>query len=299
MNSSFTGPAVASYHRNMGDRLPLSAQLSQALVAFTIEFDNEFEHLAPHRTTTFGPPSASVPWLVSMPIWIKFLRFVPDRGIRVEEFQQQAALTNKETKMWLTRLSQWWGYVVIETNATEDARRWLIRPTSGGQKALKIWRRLTAVIEKRWHERFSSHRIHQLCCSLQSLADQLKQQLPDSLPILGYDMLSKRPDPQRGTGTKSAAQSTLPALLSKVLFAFASQFEHESGLSLAIGANVLRVASEDGACPRPAALIGSIQGGNRHGCKSAGRGLPRNRPAGTQRQPREIALPDPKRPACP
>src|SRR5580658_808460 len=38
----------------MADCLPLSALLSQALVAFTIEFDNEFEHQAPHRTTNHG-----------------------------------------------------------------------------------------------------------------------------------------------------------------------------------------------------------------------------------------------------
>src|SRR5262249_21409068 len=34
--------------------LPLSALLSQALVAYTIEFDNEAEHRLPHRTTSHG-----------------------------------------------------------------------------------------------------------------------------------------------------------------------------------------------------------------------------------------------------
>ena len=38
----------------------------------------------------------------------------------------------------------------------------------------------------------------------------------------------------------------MPALMSKLLFAFAIQFERESGLSLAISANVLRLASEQG-----------------------------------------------------
>jgi hypothetical protein len=31
--------------------LPLSALASQALVAFVVELDNEFEHQMPHRTT--------------------------------------------------------------------------------------------------------------------------------------------------------------------------------------------------------------------------------------------------------
>jgi hypothetical protein len=34
--------------------LPLPALLSAALVAFTIEFDNEAEHRMPHRTTNYG-----------------------------------------------------------------------------------------------------------------------------------------------------------------------------------------------------------------------------------------------------
>jgi hypothetical protein len=40
-------------------RLPLSALLSQALVAFTIEADNETEHRLPHRTQTYGLASGS------------------------------------------------------------------------------------------------------------------------------------------------------------------------------------------------------------------------------------------------
>jgi hypothetical protein len=38
----------------MTPELPLPALLSQALVAFAIEFDNEFEHRMPHRTVTSG-----------------------------------------------------------------------------------------------------------------------------------------------------------------------------------------------------------------------------------------------------
>ena len=36
----------------VASRLPLSALLSQVLVAFTIEFDNEFEHQMPTRCAT-------------------------------------------------------------------------------------------------------------------------------------------------------------------------------------------------------------------------------------------------------
>jgi len=83
---------IASMNASIGDdRLPLSALLSMALVAFTIEFDNEFEHQAPHRTTDFGstPGFRGAPWLVSMVMWSRFLRFVPDDGISVRELMRR------------------------------------------------------------------------------------------------------------------------------------------------------------------------------------------------------------------
>jgi hypothetical protein len=43
---------TASDHADMADQLPLPAPLSQALVAFTIELDNEVEHQMPHRTSS-------------------------------------------------------------------------------------------------------------------------------------------------------------------------------------------------------------------------------------------------------
>lgn len=64
--------------------------------------------------------------------------FIPDDGIRVREFQRRAALTDKEMKTWLTRLSKWWGYVTVDRNTEEDPFNWLIRPTCGGQKALRV-----------------------------------------------------------------------------------------------------------------------------------------------------------------
>ena len=50
----------------MSDRLPLCAVLSQALVAFTIEFDNEAEGRMPHSTNDHGatPRALHAPWAV-------------------------------------------------------------------------------------------------------------------------------------------------------------------------------------------------------------------------------------------
>ena len=57
--------------------MPLSALLSQVLVAFIVEFDNEFERQMPHRTSDHGRMQGpgTVPWLVSMAMWSTCLRF--------------------------------------------------------------------------------------------------------------------------------------------------------------------------------------------------------------------------------
>jgi hypothetical protein len=52
----------------------LSGLLSRALVAFTIEADNEAEHRMPHRTTSQGRSAgAPGPWLVSLVMWENWL----------------------------------------------------------------------------------------------------------------------------------------------------------------------------------------------------------------------------------
>jgi hypothetical protein len=51
----------------MDGRLPLPTLLSHALVAFTIEFDNESERQMGHRATRHGSAdSLHAPWLVSL-----------------------------------------------------------------------------------------------------------------------------------------------------------------------------------------------------------------------------------------
>jgi hypothetical protein len=67
--------------------LPLSALLSQVLVVFTIECDNEFERQMPHRTSNYGSTAGrgAGPWLVSMAMWWTCMRFVAEDGITVAE----------------------------------------------------------------------------------------------------------------------------------------------------------------------------------------------------------------------
>jgi hypothetical protein len=241
----------------MNDRLPLSALLSQALVAFTIEFDNEFEHSAPHRSTTnHGSRGAtrSVPWLVSMAMWLHFLRYIPDQGIPLNEMFRLTGMSPKAFRAFLTRMSKWWGYVTVS--------ELFVRPTPGGLKALETWRPLIANIEKRWRERFTGALIDRLLNAMQPIVEKVARDYPDALPILGYELLSEAPGSKPQAPDKAGAMSpsddALPILLSKLLLAFAVQFERESGLSLAVSANLLRIINDEGVRVRDLPRISGV-----------------------------------------
>jgi DNA-binding MarR family transcriptional regulator len=237
----------------------LPTLLSQALVAFTIEFDNEFERQMPHRTTKHRLGAG--PWLVSMAMWFNCMRFVGDAGVTASELEALAG-----TKTNLNGMERW-GYVVVapdpaDTRPNPPRSRWLIRATAKGLAAREVWRPLFGAIEKRWEERFGKRDIDQLRESLKTLIGQIGLKLPDCLPILGYGLYSSGPHRVRRTpagrdvGTDSGP--TLPALLSKVLLAFAIEFERESALSLAIGANLLRVLDEKGVRIRDLPLLTGV-----------------------------------------
>jgi hypothetical protein len=129
------------------DRLPLSAMLSQALVAFTIEFDNEAERRIQHRTSRFGGTRSGV-WLVSMVMWLNCMRYVGADPITVGEI---ARLARSETN--LAGLERW-DYLKLEPDPAERRPKppkqgVLAHATGRGIRAQEVWRPLTAVIEQR------------------------------------------------------------------------------------------------------------------------------------------------------
>jgi DNA-binding MarR family transcriptional regulator len=233
-------------------RLPLSTLLSQVLVAFTIEFDNEFERLTPHRTTisTSAAGSQSRPWLVSMVMWSNFMRLVAPEGKTIGELQRLA----RTAKLSLAGMERW-GYIVVEHGPGAGRRRpprreWVVRPTAKGRRAQEIWRPLFGVIEKRWQARFGTEDIERLRKALGALVGRIDVELPEYLPVLGYGLSAEVPQ-RKGRvpvmqGSSNVHDLHLVALLSKVLLAFAIHFERESDVSLAMSANVLRLLSEKG-----------------------------------------------------
>lgn len=208
--------------------LPLCTLLSQVLVAFTIEFDNEFEHQMPHRTTNHGSTNPSGPWLVSLVMWSNCMRFVGEQGVTVGELEALARTPTNLNGM------QRWGYVVVAPDPADKRpkpprRDWLIHATSRGRQAQQVWRPLFGGIEKRWEKRVGKREIDSLRQALETVATQIKTDLPDCLPILGYGLHGKVST--RKPGERSPADGSLPALIARALLEFALEFEGKSSLS--------------------------------------------------------------------
>ena len=228
-----------------GPRLALSALLSQALVAFTIEFDNEAEHQIPHRTARHGSTPGGV-WLVSMAMWLNCMRYVSAEPITVGELASRARCTTNLDGM------RRWGYVTLaadpaDARAKPPDQALLIAATRRGQRAQEVWRPLTDVIETRWRDRFGAGEIKELATALAGIAGQLGDWLPDCLPILGYGLYSRGKGPgadrslargeaarkeaapknapgkeRQASAAAAAAALSLPSLLARVLLGLPS-----------------------------------------------------------------------------
>jgi DNA-binding MarR family transcriptional regulator len=234
---------------------PLSTPLSHVLVAFTIEFDNEFER-------RFAETGLGRRFGVSMVMWTNFMRFVGD-GITVGELPAAAGLPKARVLSTLGGMERW-RYVFVAPDAAgrpPESKRdgwgsarglrhdWVVRPTPAGRTAQEIWRPLFDDIERRWEERFGTDEIRELRQSLGTLIRQLDVELPEYLPIVGSpngmaaDITHR--ERQRTTGEgDSALHLHLSTLLAQVLLAYTIDFERESDLSLPLSANFLRVLDE-------------------------------------------------------
>jgi hypothetical protein len=81
------------------------------------------------------------------------MRFVPVDGTTVRELERLTRSTDKEMRTRLTRLGKWWGYIIVEPDASVSPSShsdldWMVRPSRGGLKALETWQPLTGIIEK-------------------------------------------------------------------------------------------------------------------------------------------------------
>ena len=266
----------------MAEPLPLPTLLSFALVAFTIEFDNEAEHRLPHATTRYGvgrneasQGADSGTWLISMAMWLNCLRFVPEQGIAVRELVRLARTSTNWDGM------RRWGYIRFAPDPADSrpkppASALLVYPKMKGRRAQHILEPLIGEIEERWRRRFGEPVIDGLRRSLVAMARQLDPGLPDCMPILGYGLATDRNPSPKAAGKAGQARRkepattstpldepaldklSLPGLFARVLVAFALEFEQESEVSLAIGADVLRVTEDAGTAVRDLPARGGV-----------------------------------------
>jgi len=249
-------------------RLPLHALLSQTLVAFTIEFDGEFER----QMSEAGYAGARL----SLVVWANLIRFIAADGVSVRELTVHALASDERIKHQLGCLERW-GFVVLrpapkgERSAARGAgdqpgekkrdgwgsgrgirADWIVRLTAKGRKAKEIWPPLFEAIEQRWQMRFGDDRLSRLRESLQAMVSRLDVELPQGLADPSQLAL---PLPARIT--QATAALPLPTLLSQLLQAFAIEFDRESPAPLALCANVLRVLKEK---PAPVSALSRLTG---------------------------------------
>ena len=143
----------------MSSQLPLSTLLSQALVAFTIELDNEFER----RFVDTGGGAR----VTSLTMWSNLLRFVGN-GVTVGEFVAAVGLPKQQALSRLGGIERWRYVSVGAANAPPKRKgygsaagtkdEWDVRYTPAGKRAAGIWPALPDAIETRWHDRFGGDR---------------------------------------------------------------------------------------------------------------------------------------------
>ena len=249
---------------------PLSTPLSQLLIAFTIEFDNELDHRLAAADLGHRLP-------ISMVMWSNFLRFVED-GITVGELPEATGIPKSRTLSTLGGMERW-RYVLVgpDSESKRDGwgserglrREWLVRPTPIGGKTQEIAPPLFGEIEKRWEKRFGAGAIDELRQALGAVIEGLDLELPEYLPIVGSANGMRAEIEHRERGATAACSPV--RLLAQVLLAYTLDFERRSELSLPLTANFVRVLGDDGSRrPGDACDRGRVARGDEHGAEVPG-----------------------------
>jgi DNA-binding MarR family transcriptional regulator len=230
---------------------PLPTLLSQALVAHTLELDNEAEHRLPHRTTRHDDPDAapSGPWLVSFGLWANVLQYIDRDGTTVADLRARA----RTDELLLSGLRRW-GYVSLTAPEGQSLRNpvqdeAVVRHRKAGRMAREVWPPLPALIDDRWRTRLGEPAVDRLEAALGTVFARLSIDPPAYLPVAhptqGGALHAPRP---RGDAAGSLPPSgALSRLLSGILFAFTVDFESGSRISLPISATSLRTLGRAGA----------------------------------------------------
>jgi DNA-binding PadR family transcriptional regulator len=234
---------------------PLSTPLSQLLIAFTIELDNEFE-----RRFAEAGGSARI---TSVVMWSNFLRFVGD-GITAAELQEAAGLPKARVLLVLGGMERWryvsLGSSTAKRNGYGSGRgvkaESVVRLTASGETAQELWPPLFGEIERRWEKRFGAQATKELRGALTAVADQLEVHLPEYLPIVVSSAGMRAEIPH--AGRREPTPTRLHTLLAQVLLAYALDYERDSELSLPLAANVVRVLEDEASDVRELPSVAAV-----------------------------------------
>jgi hypothetical protein len=269
MKKTPTRRAVAPETRKATGPKPLFALVSQILVAFTVELDNEFER----RMADAGYPGAGLSWNV----YSRVMQFVTPGGITVENLAAHGSL--KSNQFGLGCLERW-HFIVLDPGDGAAPRRvlhrqsgremrdgwgsgrgirkeWIVRATTKGRKAIELWPPLFDEIEARWRARFGETAIAKLRQTLADIVSKLdlrsngpsNDEEDESYP-LAFSM----------PGEGDANSLPLPLLLAVLLYAFSVEFGAECRVPLALCANAIRVLGE---IPAPPSQIPYLTGASK------------------------------------
>ena len=237
---------------------PLPTLLSFAYVAYAIEFDNEFERRLIEPTglmfETWKASRAEV-FLVSLPMWANYLRFLPPEGLVLDRL---AKLVGDDENMIVSRtktLARWRYVRLVPTKPSVkppltglQIDRWIAQPTAAGIDCQTLWSPLPAVIEERWRERFGQQTYGGLRDALAGIAAGQNAKMPRCLPIISSrrGMFSQFNIDSPDTAAHEAHEEVPTfTLLAHALLMFTLAFERSSTLALPLCANVLRVLRSD------------------------------------------------------
>jgi hypothetical protein len=242
--------------------LPLSTTLSQLLIAFTIEYDNEFDH-----RLTEADVGRRLP--ISMVMWSNFMRFVGD-GITVGELPAAAGIPKSRTLSTMGGMERW-RYVFVSAKPTGPPpkskrdgwgsaralrREWFVRPTPAGRTTQKIVPPLFGEMERRWGKRFGAATVDELRQALGAAIDGLGVELPEYLPIVDSKNGMVAEIEHRELSATDGGH--LVARLARVLLAYTLDFERTSELSLPLTENFVRVLSDEGLDVREVPTIAGV-----------------------------------------
>ena len=256
----YGSPGEKAGQRGLPGRAVPHHAASQALVAYTVEFDNEFER----RLAEAGHGGS----ILSLIVWSNVMRFLTGGSRTVRDLAKQSMMPENRVKFFAGCLERW-GFITLRPDEADDrpvVKRaygksgrmlrdgwgsgrgiragWRAGLTEKGKKAVGIWPGLFPVMERRWQDRFGQERIVQLKEALEQVLEQVNLDLPDGLPAQ-WDLDGK----YRGPRVRGSEVAALPVLFSQLLLAFTMEFDAASKAPLILCANIIRVLGEE-----PAAL---------------------------------------------